>query len=762
MALGSSAPEILLSIISTAKDIEAIPPELGPSTIVGSAAFNLLVISAVSIVSVGGEDNEIKKIDDLWVFAVTTVFSLWAYIWMLICVEDSYISVAEGVLTCVFFVLLIVISFAADRITHYRESTRMSQEEQIERVRQEEIKIKKERLRSLGREYSDNAVIEIAQGLKPKDSTHMMSEEQKKEIRSLFCEIYEVTDLKDIPIESMLATMQPEKLLERFAYRKRTAGNTKEFVRIKGTKGQLDHDEEMRKHVKEENDLVGFKCLHYSVTESNGHVEVVIVKKLLNQELVVGVRTRDDTAVSPKDYQSIDFEVKFEKREQEKKIQIPIVDDEEWNPDLEFWVELYDPTKTEQGFDDRLPGDDTKCKVTILDEDFPGTIQFGQTEIRVSNGSTEVEIEVERVDGSDGTIACMISTEPLTIEPSSSSAQEFEDYLPLHQKVIFKHNETSQTIIIKLVNEKIAAGNPTKEFKDIDDDQGEDEDAASDDVDPDLIFKVKLDKPEPAGVKISKKNVCLVTIVHSEDEDKNAASQRKLLQYYLEMQDPTWGQLFKNAVLLGPVIDEEDHQLTEVDAWEAFCHFTMIGWKVLFALVPPPSLWSGGPCFFAALTMIGIVTYVVGEVATVLGCVLKIRESVTAISFVALGTSLPDTFASKTAAQQSDNADAAVGNITGSNAVNVFLGCGLPWIIGSIYWVQNDIENNGGKGYMVKSGPLAFSVIVFLSVATTCICVLIARRICVGGELGGTPIGKYLSGAFLVFLWFIYVLMSAL
>ena len=58
MALGSSAPEILLSIISTAKDIEAIPPEIGPSTIVGSAAFNLLVISGVSIIAVGGEDPE--------------------------------------------------------------------------------------------------------------------------------------------------------------------------------------------------------------------------------------------------------------------------------------------------------------------------------------------------------------------------------------------------------------------------------------------------------------------------------------------------------------------------------------------------------------------------------------------------------------------------------------------------------------------------------------------------------------------------------
>jgi solute carrier family 8 (sodium/calcium exchanger) len=52
---------------------------------------------------------------------------------------------------------------------------------------------------------------------------------------------------------------------------------------------------------------------------------------------------------------------------------------------------------------------------------------------------------------------------------------------------------------------------------------------------------------------------------------------------------------------------------------------------------------------------------------------------------VALGTSLPDTFASVTAAQQSPYADSAVGNVTGSNCVNVFLGLGLPWVISSQY-----------------------------------------------------------------------------
>ena len=37
----------------------------------------------------------------------------------------------------------------------------------------------------------------------------------------------------------------------------------------------------------------------------------------------------------------------------------------------------------------------------------------------------------------------------------------------------------------------------------------------------------------------------------------------------------------------------------------------------------------------------------------------------TGITIIALGTSLPDTFASRTAARQDEYADAAIGNVTG-------------------------------------------------------------------------------------------------
>ncbi len=115
MALGSSAPEILLSVIETVTTLNSTPGELGPSTIVGSAAFNLMVISAVSVASVGDDP---KKIDDMGVFTVTAIFSVFAYVWLFICLSvwtPDEISMVEAVLTLGFFFVLIVLAFAADK-----------------------------------------------------------------------------------------------------------------------------------------------------------------------------------------------------------------------------------------------------------------------------------------------------------------------------------------------------------------------------------------------------------------------------------------------------------------------------------------------------------------------------------------------------------------------------------------------------------------------------------------------------------------------
>jgi Ca2+/Na+ antiporter len=115
MALGSSAPEILLNCIEIFSQ-DMFAGELGPSTIVGSAAFNLMIISAVCVAAI--PTGEGRRIEDFTVFAVTATFSVFAYIWVyfiLLISSPDIITPVEGVLTFVFFFVLIVLAYTADK-----------------------------------------------------------------------------------------------------------------------------------------------------------------------------------------------------------------------------------------------------------------------------------------------------------------------------------------------------------------------------------------------------------------------------------------------------------------------------------------------------------------------------------------------------------------------------------------------------------------------------------------------------------------------
>ena len=180
--------------------------------------------------------------------------------------------------------------------------------------------------------------------------------------------------------------------------------------------------------------------------------------------------------------------------------------------------------------------------------------------------------------------------------------------------------------------------------------KGKTDEGDSEEEEPQKMFKVILENPHPSEVKISKKNCCIVTINMGDDETGGQDEQKKLLEYYLNQQQVTWSSQFKNAVMLGPTIDQDDLILVDVTLMEALSHFFTISWKVLFASVPPANIWHGKAAFVIALMYIGMVTAIVGEVASKLGCVLQIDDSITAITLVALGTSLPDTFASMAAA----------------------------------------------------------------------------------------------------------------
>ena len=107
--------------------------------------------------------------------------------------------------------------------------------------------------------------------------------------------------------------------------------------------------------------------------------------------------------------------------------------------------------------------------------------------------------------------------------------------------------------------------------------------------------------------------------------------------------------------------------------------------QFIFAFVPPCNWLGGWLAFVVGISLLGLLTAIIGDLASIFGCLIDLKKEVTAITFVALGTSLPDLFASKSAACGETNADAAVGNVTGSNSVNVFLGLGTAWVIASIY-----------------------------------------------------------------------------
>ena len=54
----------------------------------------------------------------------------------------------------------------------------------------------------------------------------------------------EVDDLRNCEIGELLRALKPDSLLERFAYRKQAGHhNNKEFIKLKGAKGQINHSE---------------------------------------------------------------------------------------------------------------------------------------------------------------------------------------------------------------------------------------------------------------------------------------------------------------------------------------------------------------------------------------------------------------------------------------------------------------------------------------------------------------------------------------
>merc|ERR1712154_561042 len=261
-----------------------------------------------------------------------------------------------------------------------------------------------------------------------------------------------------------------------------------------------------------------------------------------------------------------------------------------------------------------------------------------------------------------------------------------------------------------------------------------------------------------SNAKLGKITKTAVTITN--DDEFNGVMNKLMLMTNanvdeLRVQNETWAQQFKDAMIVN------GGDVENASTGDYIMHLITFGFKLIFAVIPPPGLLGGWPCFVVSLIMIGLIVIVVGDLAEIFGCLVGLKDEITAITFVALGTSLPDTFASKIAAVNEKTADNSIGNVTGSNSVNVFLGLGLPWIIASIY---HEIKNPE-KGFVVNAGTLSFSVIVYTGCAIAAVALLMLRRflpIFGKAELGGPRVTKYISAGFFLFLWLLYIVLSIL
>lgn len=483
---------------------------------------------------------------------------------------------------------------------------------------------------------------------------------------------------------------------------------------------------------------IRFQCTSIAVLENCKTVSLSIVREgVLTGTHTVDFATKAGTATSNEDFEETSGTLEFLPDQDKKEIQVKIIDDTNWEDDEDFYVLL----SNAGGEDVEIPDEAGVCTVTIIDDDHPGEVQMAAQDEGENGKSVEYEVEeseefvliaVERKKGATGKVSVHYKTVDVTAVAGT-------DYRSQAGELVFEHEEVKQYIRVPLIDSVSYNKN--------------------------VCFQVVM--TDPSGCVLGSRVLADVLITQDHHIKTMADLLMKLLAKKvnkLKLGTTSWTEQFKEAV--GPPEEDDAGVLTKI------IHYSTVPFKVMFAVVPPTCYWGGWLCFFVSLGFIALVTVLIGDLAGLLGCSLGLKDSVTAITFVALGTSLPDTFASKAAAISDKTADNSIGNVTGSNSVNVFLGLGTPWLIAAIYWSVAGatpewkartnpaiVARYPEGGFIVEAGDLGFSVIVFSICACFCLGALMFRRWKFGAELGG-PLSRA-TGIFFLFLWILYITLSA-
>ncbi|XP_036358407.1 sodium/calcium exchanger 3 isoform X7 [Octopus sinensis] len=723
LALGTSAPEILLSVIEILGN-GFCAGALGPSTIVGSAAFNLFVISGICIMTI--PNGEFRRIKSMRVFGITSFFCLFSYMWLaivLLASSPNEVELWEAIVTFLYFPLLILIAYLVDRKCCIEDKSTGI----YEIAMAPEAKVDAPKDKQLGKgskgseeepldkpESTEENVFLLARDLaRTQDITQTdagrLAAATLAERQSHGRGWYRINANRSMTGGQKLTPIVMEAFKELHEDLK-LPQEEREALRVRRAK---DHSEGGKKAV------VEFTASGVAVLESEKKVRVGIRRTgKMDIPVQVRVETVPGTATPGSDYKPLNEIIQFQENEMLRTIYVEIIDDFEWEPDEFFFVQL---SLLPESNDVSL-AKNYIMQVTIINDDEPGVLEFTKPSVLVTESSRKVKIPVKRSNGADGHVSVKWKTKDMT-------AHAGVDYFGGEGELTFDNGEILKNVEVFIYDTKTA--------------------------EKDECFQLSL-LETGGGASLGKITKTIVTIV--KDEEFNSLVSRivnmtKLNLDALQLDTISWGKQFENA------LNVNGGDLETATASDYILHFASFAWKALFACVPPPSIWGGWPTFFISLAVIGLMTAIIGDLAGVFGCLINLDASITAITFVALGTSMPDTFASRTAALMEKYADASVGNVNGSNSVNVFLGLGLPWLIAAIYW------NTKGERFFVDAGSLGFSVIIYTTFAIIAILLLVIRRslkIFGKAELGGATVPKIVTGVLFIFLWVLYVLLSSL
>ncbi|XP_051507402.1 sodium/calcium exchanger 3-like isoform X7 [Myxocyprinus asiaticus] len=780
MALGSSAPEILLSVIEVCGH-EFHAGELGPSTIVGSAAFNMFVIIGLCVSVI--PEGEVRKVKHLRVFFVTAAWSVFAYIWLymiLAVFSPNVVQVWEGLLTLAFFPICVLLAWVADRRLLFYKF--MHKKYRTDKHRG--VIIETEGDRSKGIEMDGKMM-----------NSHFVDGGAARNLMGLI-EGKEVDESRRdmIRILKDLKQKHPEKELDHLVemanyYALSHQQKSRAFYRIQATRMMTGAGNILKKHVAEQTkrsasvqevhveepeefvSRIVFEPAIYQCLENCGAVLLTIERKGgdISKTIYVDYKTEDGSANAGADYEFTEGTVVFKPSEVVKEITVGIIDDDIFEEDEHFFVRLSNvrvlETEDEVLSPSSLPypkaliGFPAVATVTILDDDHAGIFTFESASMHMSESVGIMEVKVLRTSGARGTVIIPFRTvEGL----AKGGGEDFED---AYGELEFKNDETCKTIQVKIIDDEEYEKN--KNFY--------------------------LELAEPRMLKRGICGIMLITTKNQGDETPEEEEARRIAEMgkpvlgehakieiiieesyefkstvdklikktnlALVVGTNSWKEQFMEAITVSAGDEDEDEGGEErlPSCFDYVMHFLTVFWKVLFACVPPTDYWNGWACFVVSIVIIGLLTAVIGDLASHFGCTIGLKDSVTAVVFVALGTSVPDTFASKVAAVQDSYADASIGNVTGSNAVNVFLGIGVAWSVAAIYWHMQ------GRAFEVQAGSLAFSVTLFTIFAFLAVSVLLyRRRPHIGGELGGPRSHRIFTSLFFFSLWFLYILFSSL